>query len=313
MTTHTHADLIARVRRSQPILGNMRAVLEEDLLALADALEATNADHADLIAEAKRALTEIRNLRTSDIDTTGMDHDGAMLMCLGRARTIAILGLRRIELLEADALHSSEGKATEGEKPAYSMTVANDETTDNNASAADTSWPYGPRQKPAHLKSVDNRITDLLAQPSEGEGPGATPQLQGFGGDLDKGRRQFLRELDRLRSGPVDALGPAISYLLDEIETVLSRHPVSREAVARVIAPLSGTVSDRAVNDAIDGILALLQPLAGREGDCGCFQCTKVRTLNDPNAPVMVPGTRMYIALSRMFPVLWRKRQKGGR
>lgn len=37
------------------------------------------------------------------------------------------------------------------------------------------------------------------------------------------------------------------------------------------------------------------------EVDCNCFQCTKVRTLNDPDAPVMVPGTRMYIALSRMF------------
>ncbi len=272
--------------------------------------------HADLIAEAKRALTEIRNLRTSDIDTTGFDHDGAMLMCLGRARTIAILGLRRIELLEADILRVAQEdreRPTQAERDAFDRLATaaqegrirgNDVQTLVNAAWARQSsegkategveaalaagdragLPEGFHWGPEAMESFQfgrkramQAVREALSQPSEGEGPGAAERCIACLRPLMDGERYFSDASGGFIHA--DCCGPEReSYTNADGEPLGPADPIPEGAVW---AASPSPVTRQAVARVFDEWLAMFGPIEIEHTSARDYACDAVKDIRD--------------------------------
>jgi hypothetical protein len=160
-----------------------------------------------------------------------------------------------------------ENEGPDDESTLYAFALWAVDTAEHLAAALEAAQAGASERDLTELQKLYGRVkwADFLSvlakfiephtdQPTQGSGA-AIPVLQGFDGDLDKARRQFVREWDRLRSGPAEGLGSAISYLLGEIETQLSRQgsgdrvlvPITDgevEAVARELCRLNACNPD---------------------------------------------------------------------
>lgn len=298
MTTHTHADLIAHRDRLRLALRMAPSpevfTFADSIVAVCDALEAAQAvpeTHNEQISP-DRAIKARLPVEVEDSSENAWPRRGTTSAeGLGRLRAISeesvepTEGLRKLMLT-----HPSEGKATEGEAPFEIGCTVKLKDADLVGTLLEFNEPItGALIRWSHngdeiWKALRN--LEVVSQPSEGEGPGEdycpicavadlpAGHIPGVGcihADPPAETQAQGGAPEPYEHPPGEQDGPARS----------SPFPITREAVARVIDPdawwRAGALEQREgvpkaeshyVANSLakaDAVLALLQPLAGRE------------------------------------------------